>query len=180
MNPSRVISLSALLLLSLSLSSCKEKPLAVEKTVTGSRIDILDGVIENRSLDFHFKEPEKKHTSRDLFNFIYFEGDTICFSYSLTRRLYRSQVSIHFINPKTGESFPAERIEVYRYRVFGFSLAGSILEKFHSKELNKKPPAGDWCCRDIPFILEARFRDRGEEITHRHEARFRITWKQKS
>ena len=161
-------------------SSCKDGPLAVGKITTGSQVNILDGTMEEKSLEFFFKEPKKQNTSSDIFNFIYFEGDTLCFSYTLTQRLYKSQAAVFFINPQTGEAFPVERLEVYRYRIYGFTLVGSILEKFYHPELKKKPPADKWCCREIPFIIEARFRNRDESITHRHRGSFRITYRKQS
>jgi len=160
-------------------SGCSKGPLSVESLATGSELDILHGTIEKSSLDFLFNQPKKAKTSADIFNFIYFEGDTICFSYTLSRRLFKKQAAVRFINPETGEAFPAERLEVYRYRVFGFSLVGSILEKFHKKGLQRPAPEDRYCCRPIPFIIEARFRDGEETITHRHQGTFKITYQKK-
>lgn len=158
---------------------CSKAPLSVESLTTGSELDILHGTIEQSSLDFHFNYPKKTRTSADIFNFIYFEGDTICFSYTLSQRLFKKQAVVRFINPETNEAFPAERIEVYRYRVFGFSLVGSILEKFYKKNLQGDPPEDRYCCRPIPFIIEARFRNGEETITHRHQGTFKITYQKK-
>lgn len=167
---------TACTLLFILVLSCGSGPLAVESVKTGSQVDILYGTIENGNLTFTFPPPTKGRHTGDLFNHLYFEGDTLCFSYRLSRRLREKQARIRFINPSNGKAFPVERKEVYRYRVFGFSLVGSIMEKFYSSELQKPVPGHRYCCRDIPFILEATFRDRGEEITHRHGGHFRITY----
>ncbi len=170
------IAAAALILMS---PGCSKAPLSVESLATGSEVDTLHGTIEKKSLEFHFNHPKKLKTSADIFNFIYFEGDTICFSYTLTRRLFKKQAQVRFINPETNESFPAERLEVYRYRVFGFSLVGSILEKFYKNNLQKPAPEDYYCCRNIPFIIEARFQDGEETTTHRHQGTFKITYRKK-
>ncbi len=169
---------ACLFLISFIFNGCGGGPLKVESLDTGSDIDILHGTIDNSSLSYSFPEPKKNRCSGDIFNHLYFEGDTLCFSYTLSRRLWKKQVSVKFINPANGMSFPAERIEVYRYRVFGFSLVGSLMEQFYKSELKKPAPADDYCCRDIPFIIEATFRDRGESVTHSHKGTFRIKYLQ--
>lgn len=173
------MTLFAAIVLTIISSGCSKAPLSVESLTTGSELDILHGTIEKSSLDFHFNQPKKPKTSADIFNFIYFEGDTICFSYTLSRRLFKKQAAVRFINPETGEAFPAERLEVYRYRVFGFSLTGSLLEKFYKNSLQGPAPEDRYCCRAIPFIIEARFRDGEETITHRHQGTFKITYRNK-
>jgi len=91
----------------------------------------------NTSYTFSF---DKTGTMKDLFNYIYFEGDTVCFSADFTQDI-SGEPSAFFIDPATGVKIKAERIEKLKSRVYGFSLVGSLLEHFMQKQLDEKIPA---------------------------------------
>ena len=96
------------------------------------------GIITEKSTGFTFRY-EKGGRIRDLCNFIYFEGDTLCFSVDFSMDV--DEASAYFINPATGKKYRAERIEKIRSRVYGFSLVGSVLEEFLHDSLDKPIPA---------------------------------------
>jgi hypothetical protein len=95
------------------------------------------GIITEKSTDFTFHY-EKAGKIRDLCNFIYFEGDTLCFSVDFSHDV--EDVTAYFTNPATGKKYRAERIEKLRSRVYGFSLVGSILEEFLHDSLDAPIP----------------------------------------
>jgi hypothetical protein len=108
------------------------------------------GEITDESLDYVFK-PRHVRTVRDLFNNLYFQGDTLCFSFTFSGDVSGEDFRVSFVNPATGEAFPAERLEKYGDRVFGFSLVGTVMEQFFRERLNDTAPPDGFCCRDIPF-----------------------------
>ena len=114
----------------------------------------VDGIIKNQNLVFSFQPKEEKFMrNKDFFNFIYFEGDTLCFGFKLDIRADKKDVAVFFINPKSGEKYPAERIDIIKgKRVAGFSLVGSILEHFF-KEQADAPFKAENFKTAIPFII---------------------------
>ena len=121
--------------------------------------DLSNGKISNKNVVFTFKKYSGNEKMKDLINFIYFEGDTLCFSYVLNSKetLSQKDIKVH-VRSKDGKKFPFERVEIKNNRIFGFSLVGSILEEFHKKELHKPYPENKFCCRPIPFSVEIKFR----------------------
>ena len=78
----------------------------------------------------------KKGNINDKINQIYFQGDTICFAFTVYGIDEETPVKVSFINPKNREQFPAERLDRVGNRFRGFSLVGTILEEFKIKNLN--------------------------------------------
>ena len=133
----------------------------------GSRLE-GKGHITDPTLEFSFTYKGKDRLG-DLFNFVYFEGDTVCFSADFTRDL-GSPVRAVFIDPQSGTTFPAERIELIRARAYGFSLVGSLLEHFNRKRLNDRLPAGRVIRQ--PFVLHIEGYDRGRAASRNVKGEF--------
>ena len=128
-----------------------------KESVTGISIGqsfSADGIIKDENLVFRFQPKREKFAkNKDFFNFIYFEGDTICFSFKLKVRADKKDIAVFFINPKSGRKYPAERIDIIDgNRVAGFSLAGSILECFF-KEQADLPYNAENFDGAIPFVI---------------------------
>ncbi len=116
------------------------------------------------SYSFDYNIKEKENTSiQKLFNFIYFEGDTLCFSAKFGEEVKKQDVKIFFINPKNGDVFPAERVDIDRKKISGFSLVGTILEQFYSVNSKKGLSLVDFADIKIPFIVRIEI-DNGEKI----------------
>jgi hypothetical protein len=141
----------------------------------GSRIS-ASGKISDSNLNFTFKKYKKAGISKDLFNYIYFEGDTICFSFLLSGEVDKKNVDVCFIDPHTGKNYSAERVDLYKNRVSGFSLAGSILEKFNSDSLNRRIPKNMYCCNDIPFQVRIIIKHGNSDIQSIITGAFRIEY----
>ena len=137
---------------------------------TGSSID-ENGVILEKKTDFSFKLRNGNDRFKDVFNSIYFSGDTVCFSLEINRRVERRWISVWFAGPG-GKKIPAERIDInnisvcrikHGSRISGFSLLGSLLEFFYgailSKKFNPEQVSGD-----IPFTVIAEISDGKEKI----------------
>ncbi len=151
--------LSALLLCALACLACGENRLRIESGRTGARVS-MTGEIEDERLVYHFPEYRRGGRVRDLFNYIYFRGDTVCFSFELSRKIARPVIAVSFVDVQSGAEFEAERVEIYNKKIFGFSLVGSLLERFFSNRLDAAIPHDRYCCRPIPFELRFRVRER--------------------
>lgn len=159
------------------LASCVDRELRVVSRELGQDIT-REGRITGSSLVFAFPPYRRGGTCRDLFNYLYFRGDTLCFSFRLSRRVEGRAVAAAFIEPATGRRFPAERLESRGDTVWGFSLVGSLMEKFHDTRLGDEVPEGAFCCRGIPFIVELSVPGKaGDTVTARIESSFRIEYR---
>ncbi len=155
------------------LASCA----GTDETAFGQSVDRA-GVITDRSLAFTFAAPRGKKSAKDLFDYLYFQGDTVCFSYRFPRSVEKCDAAAEFINPQTGERFHAERLEKTGNRLWGFSLAGSLLDKFFFAERDRPAPSDLYGGRDIPFIVEAELRCPGEPIVSKSgKSSFRIEYR---
>lgn len=141
--------IAVLLLVFLCMSGCTPADPAVVSTATGQGLDPSGEIIKTSEI-YRFDLPSKKGTVRDLFNYIYFEGDTLCFNVTLNRELENSPVSAHVRNPETGIQTEVERLEVLDNRVYGFSLVGSILEDFFASRLTEKTDISQWDGKQVP------------------------------
>lgn len=155
-------------------TACSGKPEIVSGEL-GSSLAV-DGGIGNASLEYRLKRFTGGNKNRDLFNAIYFQGDTLCFSFELTRGVDEKAVSVWFINPESGERYRAERIDVHEKRVSGFSLLGSILESYYRQYLDAAIPHGAYCCRDIPFGVEISIDDTENRLRKNMSGSFRIEY----
>jgi len=166
------------------LVACGGGPARVGSMLLGSDADRL-GNITQTGLDYTFKKPANNRKAADLINSIYFQGDCIHFSFTLNRPAPSDKVSVTFSAPGGEQSMPAERLEVRRntvlgitssFMVYGFSLVGSILERFHKNELEGPPPADGYCCRDMPFEITLEIDDEQGSLRETMKSAFRIRY----
>ncbi len=155
----------------LAVLSCTQQPQKVLESASGSSLD-SNGAVSRHSLDFGLSAPAGPLTNRDLFNEIYFQGDTVCFSFLLAKEPRSETVKVEFINPSDGSAFPAERVDITDNRIHGFSLAGTLLEQFCgvSPALAAKITAGS----EIPCSARVKVSDGNIIITETVDCSFRI------
>jgi hypothetical protein len=165
----------AILLLPIILFPACSENLEIVSGELGSSL-AAEGEISNSSLEYRLRRFSGGTKNRDLFNSIYFQGDTLCFSFELTRRVGRKMVSVWFINPETGERYRAERIDIHEKRISGFSLLGSILENYHKQYLDAPIPHDAFCCRDIPIDVEISIDDNQNQVRKNLSGSFRIAY----
>ena len=159
------------------LLSCQDKAFRLTSHGFGQEIT-RRGKITDGSTVFVFPPYRRGGTNRDLFNYLYFRGDTLCFSFALSHNVEGRAVSAAFIDPATGKRFPAERLENSGNIVWGFSLVGSLMEKFHGGRLASVIPANAFCCADIPFAVEVTVAGKeGDTLVARKESSFRMEYR---
>jgi hypothetical protein len=161
----------------IAFASCAEKggPMPGEGTL-GSRVS-MRGKITDPSLTYAFRPFTRDGTVKDLFNYLYFEGDTVCFSFPLGADAAPGTVSAVFADLAHGIEVEAERLEIADGRAFGFSLVGSLMEKFFHDELARPAPADGYCCRDIPFRVRCTLRAPGGPVERHIDGAFRIEYR---
>lgn len=115
-------------------TACADKPLKVINAECGSSVS-MKGAIANNSLTFAFKPCTHCRSLRDVCNYIYFQGDTLCFSVECNQDIESATITAYFENPATRTTYKAERIEKVTKTVYGFSLVGSLLETIFWKEI---------------------------------------------
>ena len=120
------------------------------------------GIITVKPTQYAFHYEKGGSRMKDLCNFIYFEGDTLCFSADFTRDV-DGEAQVFFVDPATGKRYPAERIEKLRSRVYGFSLVGSVMEEFLKASLDKEIPAGRTLT--LPFVVTVKAVCGGKEAS---------------
>jgi|GEM_PF-350060 len=169
----------ALIILLLIFISCGPGKFSIQSIETGSNLDAR-GAINQEFLTFTFSEPSKKRNVQDLFNHIYFAGDTLCFSLKYTGKVKKEEISISFVNPATGESFKAERIDVQDNYISGFSLVGTVLEKFYKNDLLKRIPQNKYCCKQIPFQLRIEIMGSDKFVNSITSGSFRLKYNEES
>lgn len=154
-----------------------EPALAVRSGALGSRL-APDGAVDDDRLEFRFdrRSADAKRTNRELFDYFYFQGDTICFSFELSKDLAPGSARVWFVDPLTGEHLPAERIDVRGRRVSGFSLVGSLLRDRHRVRHAEPVPPGRWCCERIPVAVAIVIADGDGASTGVISGRFSITY----
>ncbi|MBN1499990.1 MAG: hypothetical protein JW982_07540 [Spirochaetes bacterium] len=94
-----------------------------------------NGKITSADLNYVFNKTDKFETIRDFCNYAYFQGDTVCFSAKMNVPLNMENCKAYFLIDNVRHE--AERVEFTGNRVYGFSLAGSILEFYYSENLNR-------------------------------------------
>jgi hypothetical protein len=151
--------------------SCSRE-FAVTKASMGQGLSPA-GDITNESLVFRFRTKETFAKNKDFFNFIYFEGDTLCFSFKFSKPIEKESLAVFFINPSSGEKYTAERIDIIAAkRVAGFSLTGSLLEQFFKNKINA-PFSGRFTA-GIPFIIRIEAAYNGQRVSHEMRGEFKI------
>jgi hypothetical protein len=147
-----MLRISAVLLLLCSIiCGCSRTPVCTGANF-GSNI-IKKGIISDKNLSFVFKYSDGSKNS-DLYNFIYFQGDTVCFSFDYNFDV-DTDVKVWFIDPKTGRIKIAERVEILKSRVYGFSLAGSLLEFYRMDTLHDTMKPERKIVQPFTVIVEA-------------------------
>jgi hypothetical protein len=148
---------------------------AGQTAVLGSRL-APGGAIADAGLEYVFRPYKGRGTVKDLFNHLYFQGDTVCFSVMLPSAADSSRTLVSFVNPADGASFEAERVEVRGKRVYGFSLVGSIMEDFFSGALGRPLPEGAYCCVPVPFEIVIMSGDGAGRVERRLRGSFIIRY----
>ena len=148
---------AALLFLS-AMPSCSGDGPVVRDFSLGSRLE-PDGSIGDDSLIYTLKPFNKKGSNRDLFNHIYFQGDTVCFSLLVSRPVAKGMVKAWFVDPVSGRGYAAERLDVENRRISGFSLAGSLLDDFNRERRDEPVRPDHFCCVPVPFEVRITLAD---------------------
>lgn len=176
MTPCKLLSAAFLVPLLACILACAPGKPRIESPALGSDLE-HDGSMRDASLSYVFPPFNRGKTVRDLFNYLYFQGDTLCFTFRVNRHLEERMVRGWFVNPRTGKSYPVERIDVHEERtllpltgewcrVSGFSLVGSLMEDFYKGDLEKPMPRDRYSSSAIPFEIRLEV-DQGEEILRR-------------
>ncbi|MCU0843632.1 MAG: hypothetical protein MUC76_01750 [Spirochaetes bacterium] len=147
-----------IVLVSAAVLFCPAEGPVVREFSLGSRLE-PGGAIADGSLIYRLRPFRKKGTNKDLFNHIYFQGDTVCFSLLLSRPVPHEKVQAWFVDPVTGRRFAVERLDVEKKRVSGFSLAGSLLDDFHRDDRNDPVRGDHFCCTPIRFEVRVTLAD---------------------
>jgi hypothetical protein len=170
----KIYSLIFISILAFSLS-CSKRENPVESIETGSDLS-SSGKIKNNSIEFLFPEFIKGGEVKDLFNYIYFKGDTICFSVKADIRLNQENTSVYFVNPADEKRYKAERLDFHGNSASGFSLVGSVMEQFYSAKLNEPIPEKKFCCEYIPFEIFAVIDSNNKKYELRKKGKFIIRY----
>ncbi len=135
------------------LLSCGEERELISDFRTGQVLDLTNGEISHADLEYRIKTFKKSGKNRDLFDYIYFQGDNICFSFKYSKRIQKGNIKIMFSDPAGAWTFPSERTEFKENRCYGFSLLGSLLEKKYSSLLDDPLRKEMFSRRKITFII---------------------------
>jgi hypothetical protein len=173
MNPLRVFRFYLIILFFLS---CKGNTGGVSDFLTGQTLNTSNGEIIDTSLEYRIKRYQKGGKYRDLFDYIYFQGDNICFSFKFSDRIDNKKITVNFSHPSSGLIFPAERIDIIGNRCFGFSLLGSVLEKLFENQLDINVNSEMFCCREIKFEIIVEVREENKSRRYNFPGRFSIKY----
>lgn len=166
-----------MLLCVLLAAGCVPREPAVVETATGQSLT-PDGQVSDTSHRYVFKKPSRPGTLRDLYNHIYFQGDTLCFSLRLNRPLKSPSIHAIIRDPRSGIETEVERLETAGKRVYGFSLIGSILENFHRGPMDRKADISNREGRRVPCVIEIRIVEGEKVLQENINTHFEITFKQ--
>lgn len=166
-----------LLLILLPLISCGGDGRKEGEIYFGRDLD-SNGRVEFRDMEYEIAQPqymERIKTWQDLYNHIYFEGDTLCFQVPLENPEDYSDIKGTFIlaSAKGEVRYAVERIDRYEKGIAGFSLIGSLLEARDRENLSEPVRALDDCCAEVPFSLVLEMRGK-EERTLKTDGLFRV------
>lgn len=122
-----------------------------------------NGQIENKSTKYDFSGfKEDSHSMlKNYFDYIYFEGDTLCFSFEFPHEFKKKDVVVFFDFPDKKISVRAERIEVNKTRIYGFSLIGSLLEYYYYDKLHDNYNSSD-LKKKYDCVLRIELNERGK------------------
>jgi hypothetical protein len=148
-------SIHCILILAVMLGCSRE--FALSDFTLGSNLS-SKGLVTDKKTDFTFSYSGGGNYS-DLFNYIYFQGDTVCFSFDFTGDVNKN-ARVWFVDQATGRTKYAERIEVLKSRVYGFALAGSLLEFFKKETLHSKIGTEKKIVQPFTLVIEAEGKDK--------------------
>lgn len=134
------------------------------------------GSITDTSTRYQFRPYTKSGTAQDLFNHIYFLGDTFCFSLEIEQGYDRNSLHVSFTDPATGTNVIPERIDYHRERISGFSLVGTLMEQFHNRELLDPIPPGMYCCKNYPVVITVTYVKDSRIVTQKKKCNFTFTF----
>ena len=155
--------LSKLPIIALVLSiACTNQTLSIMKANVGSNV-ALNGTITKTSLLYTFKPCTWCSTAKDIWNYIYFQGDTLCFTVECTTNINDAIVTAYFENPATRKTYKAERLEKINTTIYGFSLIGSLLEHIYNDT-----PMKVLCTKRValPFVIHITVELKNQKATH--------------
>ncbi len=153
---------------------CTRMPFGVITIEFGQNV-ARGGEITDSSLIFTLPRFSGGKKAKDIYNYVYFKGDTLCFRAEFSENVKSETVRACFYSQYNKHCFPAERLEVEKNIIWGFSLVGSLLENFYGDI----PLPGDlFAGRDIPFEIElsAQSPD-GKQAWARKSGSFRIIFR---
>lgn len=156
--------------------SCAGKTEGVSDFQTGQNFNPSTGEIIEANLQFKIKKYTKGGKNHDLFNYIYFLGDNICFSFKFSDRIDNKKITVKFYHPDSGLIFPVERTDIIDNRCFGFSLLGSVLEKIYESLLDNEIASDMFCCKDIKIKIIVEVVEKKKVMKYKFPVRFRINY----
>lgn len=171
----RVIIIS-ICLISLFHLSCSGERGLVSDFRTGQVINLSNGKISHTDLNYRIKTYKENGKNRDLFDYIYFQGDNICFSFKFSKSVDKSDIKVIFSDPAGSWTFPSERTEFKDNRCYGFSLLGSLLEKQFSSLLDDPLLKEMFCCRKITFNIVVEITGKKRTRTFTFKRNFSISY----
>lgn len=132
------------------LCSCAKMPFGVISIEFGQDL-ARGGAITDKSLTFTFPRFSGGRKAKDVYNYIYFKGDTLCFRAEFSDNVKKDSVRACFYSKNNKHCFPVERLEVEGNSAWGFSLVGSLLENFYG---DIPLPEDAFAGQEIPFEIE--------------------------
>jgi len=165
-----------LFLIAFNMCTCSSSEIRIESVSVGSDI-MSDGSVKDAPLMYGFKRLNSGKTVRDLFNYIYFKGDTVCFSLELNRKIPVQSVKAWFVNPLNKRALAVERLESRGERIFGFSLVGSILEWIYQNNLDDKIPPDSYGSSPIPMKIRIEIKTGQKKISSEKDCTFKIFYR---
>jgi len=168
-----------LFFLILFFSSCSIFKLSISNFKVGSDLNLETGKIKNYSTEYTFKKFTEGKLYKNLFDYLYFQGDTFCLSFKTNHHVDRDKIKIFIRQKNSNLKFRAERIEVSEKKIFAFSLIGSLMENFYKDNLSQKLPKGNFCCKKIPIIINIQLFNAAKKIAlnKEYESFFIIKYK---
>ncbi len=123
----------------------------------------MNGTIANASLTYTFKPCTHCRSLKDICNYVYFQGDTLCFSIQCNQNIESANVTAYFENPTTHITYKAERVEKLTTTVYGFSLIGSLLEKIFRDDIRN---TRSFKAFKLPFVIHVTIDKQNQKVHH--------------
>ena len=150
--------------------SCSGEPASIcVSAEPDKRIPAQDGIV---SLEYKKNGEWKEY--RDFFNYVYFEGDTVGFFFKYKGQADKNKITATFTDKQSGISMPAERLEISKGYIWGFCLAGSMLEHFNEMRLFEKLPSSGKIKHE--FIVSLQIYDGTKLVREQKEGILEVTY----